>query len=418
MNHWILGAVAIARILAGQGAVVQAAETAVTAQLDNKLSLPSPLNGLPSDWTQYGTPVFSSQDVQLTSMDAQAYPNGQQASLWTRNTNPHEEWELEVDILTKGDPSGEKAGGGVALWYTAQPLRQAASIGSGVHGSQDPWDGLSLMLDSVGWDDKASTRKAEDNGALRAQLNDGTQRFNPSTASSDAFTMCRVSYRNANAPTSLKLTHTKDKLSLEINGQTCFTTPHVKLPVNYYFGVSAAAEGAAPDAFTITKWKLTSLKTNTQSSESQQKLQTPRDVAPAAISRQVDELKAELLKSIEKSQSLEVNNAAHKTQISGLEQRVARLETMLHQLVESMQTKDKNPSKFEGELDKLHSKLENLDKAMTEYTAEKMNSITQAVKKGGVSLWVIIVIVIVLQGLLLVGYNVYKTRRSYHRKIL
>lgn len=396
-----------------------AAATSVQAQgqIDPQLSLPSKFSGPPADWNHVGNAIFSSNNVELTTL-SQRSSRQQQSALWTKNSNPYDEWELDVEVNVKGtldSKTKNKNPGGVALWYTSQPL----SLGGPAHGSQDPWDGLALMLDSLGWDKDGSTKSLEDNGALRAHLNDGTRRFSESNAFADAFTMCRVSYRNSAGATTLKLRNTRDELSLDINGQKCFTTHHVKLPPHYYFGISASGSPSDPDAISVSKFTLIGISRAQSQQQGQQPSQPiqqqPRE-APAVISRQLDEVKLDLVKSQERAQALEVTIAAQKSQISSLEQRASRLETMLHQLVESMQSKDKG--KFEGELDKLHNRLESLDKAMTEYTTEKMNTIKQAVKKGGVSLWVIFVMVIVIQGMLLVGYNVYKTRRSYHRKIL
>lgn len=164
------------------------------------------------------------------------------ASIWTQEPNPYEEWTFEAVVRVAVGPSSPGRSG-VALWYTNRQLDLGA-----VHGSADYWDGLAIMMDSLGYDE--IDRPPQDSGALRGHLNDGTTSFlsEPHPAN-QAFALCRIPYRLSRSPISIRIGYGRGWLIIEANGQRCFATNEVRLPVGY-FGVSAATD-ASEDRFYV-----------------------------------------------------------------------------------------------------------------------------------------------------------------------
>lgn len=155
-----------------------------------------------------------------------------------------DEWTIEAQVYTfSGDPSADAAMSGLTLWYTAQPLTEGP-----VHGAADFWDGLAVMLDSIGWDETGKEKL--DKGAIRGHLNDGSHQLLSDLPAKNAFSLCRVPYRQTRGgPHSVKIGYGRGLFIVEINGQKCFQSDQVVLPRGYV-GVSADTS-TSKDTFAI-----------------------------------------------------------------------------------------------------------------------------------------------------------------------
>ncbi|KHJ48891.1 Legume-like lectin family protein [Trichuris suis] len=139
-------------------------------------------------------------------------------------------WIVEFSFQIKGP--GKIGADGMAFWYTALKGRPG-----NVFGSNDHWHGLAIFLDSYDNDGKG------DNPLVGAMLNDGTKTFDHSSdGSQQLFASCKNDYRNRPFPVSLT-----DGLSPQSPYQACLSASNVFLPVNGYFGLSAATGGMADD---------------------------------------------------------------------------------------------------------------------------------------------------------------------------
>jgi lectin, mannose-binding 1 len=91
-----------------------------------------------------------------------------------------------------------------------------------------------------------------------------------------AFGHCSYSYRNLGRPSRIAITQTADTFRVNVDGNICFESDKVKIPLGYNFGISAAS-AENPDSFEVFK-----LVTTTES-------HTPDVVDPNAEQQQQDQ---------------------------------------------------------------------------------------------------------------------------------
>ncbi|RUS14309.1 concanavalin A-like lectin/glucanase domain-containing protein [Endogone sp. FLAS-F59071] len=77
---------------------------------------------------------------------------GMRGSIWSTIPNPHPEWEVIFSIKITGTHVG--GGRGIAFWYT----KERARIGP-VFGNADGWDGVGVLLDSTGTQERVGVGK-------------------------------------------------------------------------------------------------------------------------------------------------------------------------------------------------------------------------------------------------------------------
>ena len=80
-------------------------------------------------------------------------------------------------------------------------------------------------------------------------------------------------------------------------------------------------------------------------------------------------------------------------------------------------------ARLDSEMKRLHNRLEDINAAVKEHTESLIGSIpgtvSDAISKGGPSIWMVFILFLFIQGGVFVGYLIYKTRRaSYHAKML
>lgn len=155
---------------------------------------------------------------------------GQSGSVWTKEPNLYDEWTMEAVIFDDADADKDAHNSGFAIWYTEEP-----NMNGEVHGGQDQWDGLGLMVDTL---------DSQHQGSIRAHLNDKSFEFMKSTDYEvDALSLCRMAYRSSKSPITIKLGYSKRGFVVTVNGQSCFSTQYIVLPKGY-FGVSANSDQA------------------------------------------------------------------------------------------------------------------------------------------------------------------------------
>ncbi|KAK9389678.1 concanavalin A-like lectin/glucanase domain-containing protein [Lipomyces mesembrius] len=413
LYHGVLGAIAL---LGNCVAVV------ATDQPSPSLSLGTPISRdkhtIP-EWDKLGAVTVEADRVFLTAPGEK----GQSGAIWTQNINSYETWVTELTFRASG---GERPGGGLAIWYTAQKEQGP------IYGSRDFWDGLGIFIDSMGGQ-----------GNVRGHLNDGTISYatlpEPQT---QAFAQCLLRYRNTGSMVSLRLTVGPRRLEVEVDGRVCFETNKIALPPNYYLGVSAASYDN-PDSFELFSFKTTG--SGVDQSNPRHK-QIPRPDQPREQRPDHDEKSAETIKelsdrlvalqrtaesNVEKINSLsdEVESLhSLKPLLERLDQRLGRIESVVsrteaqfHGATANMHESTKQ--NIAAEITRLTEKLDAVDHVIREHTSSLIGTIPdtihEVVTKSGPSVWAAAFVFIAIQGGLAIGYLIYKKRRAdYHPKYL
>ncbi|KAK9469888.1 concanavalin A-like lectin/glucanase domain-containing protein [Lipomyces arxii] len=420
----VLSAIALT---ASQIALVWAANV-----LDPVLSLGTPItqdkSNIP-EWSKLGSVLVEMDRVFLTAPGEQ----GQSGAIWTEKPNPYTSWESEISFRASG---GERPGGGLAIWYTSQ--KEEGSI----YGSRDFWDGLAIIIDSTGGQ-----------GTVRGHLNDGTIGYNSlPDAQSQAFAQCSLRYRNTGSLINIKITASPSLLKVEVDGRPCFTTDQVVLPTNYYLGISAASYDN-PDSFEIFSFKTSGSdpvrenappvqirqRTPRQPNQPQAtKINVPEarassDNSPqmreltnqiTALHKVVDENFAKVLSLREEIESLHAMKPLLERldlRLGRVESLVTRTEAQFHGAAANMHESTKQ--NVADEINKLTDKLDLLDRVLKEHTTSLAdtlpNTISEAITKGGPSIWLAFSLLILIQAGLIAGYIIYKKRRGdFHPKFL
>lgn len=359
-------------------------------------------------------------------------------AVWATNPINYEKWTAEVEVKVIGPETPGVAG--LAFWYTSKK----GSSGP-VHGSNDKWDGLAIMLDSVGSPDPAT-------GAVRGHLNDGSVMYNDLDPMTQAFASCKVGYRNLNRKVHIQVSYQAGFFRIMVNGQHCFQTDHIVLPSGGYLGVSANT--GVGESFFISSVELyddiiprvdieiPQLKQLQEKQKQQQQQQQQAQSQQTVDSSSEDSL---LRLILDKLSALETSgNSASgaqdlqkdiealrqkQTEIYGsLDSKISSLETTVKDLIllqkQASSSLGGSASDISGDLDKLHNRLDAINNAVKDQTSSLAsslisNSVNDALTKSGPSVWLPFSLFILIQGGVLGGYWIYKKRRAgYHAKIL
>lgn len=407
-------------------------------------------------WNLKGSTKVFSDRLTLTDL---GLPN-QQGGAWSAVPNDYEKWTLAVDFSVAGPIN---PGGGLALWYTTEE----GALGP-VHGANDNWDGLGLFIDS----EMHKGDQDNDKGTIRGYLNDGTMQYLSGGGRVDekAFALCHLAYRNVGYNTKVEVSYQPGFFRIRVNGQLCFQTDHIVLPKGGFFGLSAGNTDNA-DSFILHRVQVYSDivpkidevvpgEKKEQKVVKQEQQQQPPQQRNDAESQALDAVlrKLDLLSSQQQHQGGSAQDASaaasqqyqqeishmkddlrrlHDTQSShqtSIEKKLNSLESVIKDLVSLQRSQIQQGSadstslrsqrdKLEADVKKLHSRLDELNTAVKDHTTSLVGSIpdtiSEAITKGGPSIWMVFTLLIVIQGGVFVGYLVYKTRRgSYHAKML
>jgi mannose-binding lectin 1 len=183
------------------------------------------------------TPQLLSDKVIVTP----PFGGNKRGALWAEYKNHLPQWEVDLEFRAGGS---DRAGGSLQLWYGSDGEK---TIGVSSLYSVGRFDGLVLVLDAH-------------NGrqSIRGFLNDGSTdyRSHPNVDSL-AFGHCDYAYRNLGRPSKLSLKSTTGGLEVRIDDKVCFRSDKIILPIDYYFGITAASADP-PDSFEVFKFLLKS----------------------------------------------------------------------------------------------------------------------------------------------------------------
>lgn len=171
----------------------------------------------------------------VTGKDVIRLGKGQNSHATIGATSPvdFDEWTIDTMLYAiSDDPNGDPGSSGFALWYTTAPLGEGP-----IHGGQDFWDGLAIMLDSLNAEN--NKYNPQEPGSVRGHFNDGSKQFAGIKAPSrDAFSLCEIHYRQARGPQRLRVGYGRGVFVVEVNDQKCFQSDAIQLPRGYV-GISA-----------------------------------------------------------------------------------------------------------------------------------------------------------------------------------
>ncbi|KAH7816635.1 putative mannose-binding endoplasmic reticulum-Golgi intermediate compartment lectin [Monocercomonoides exilis] len=212
-------------------------------------------------WSYDGQTIVTEKMIRLTPPEKDSKGN-----MWSHYQNHFPEWEANFEISIGGGSRG--GADGLAFWYVEKPR----AIGD-IYGNEDKWKGLAVIFDTYDNDRKGN------NPYILAILNDGTMQydhahdgitqqiggtqtdFRISSPENDQPVHIRVVYENnalwVQTSSRIRGFHSEAddliKPYSRIEGQedyivlpdgrelsTVMLVPDVDLPLNYYFGFSAA----------------------------------------------------------------------------------------------------------------------------------------------------------------------------------
>ncbi|XP_052771989.1 vesicular integral-membrane protein VIP36-like [Mya arenaria] len=201
-------------------------------------------------WDFLGTTMVTSNYIRLTP-DRQST----QGAIWNSVPCRVKNWELHVQFKVHG--SGKSLfGDGFVVWYA----RDRLELGP-VFGSRDRFVGLAIIADTY------SNHNGPHNHQhpyISAMVNNGTMNYDHDRDGTHTeLAGCSSLFRNKDYDTYLAIRYegstSKLKVSMDIDGKNgwteCFTVDGVRLPLGYYFGVSAAT-GQLADNHDIMSLKL------------------------------------------------------------------------------------------------------------------------------------------------------------------
>ncbi|XP_028828889.1 protein ERGIC-53 [Denticeps clupeoides] len=190
-------------------------------------------------WVHTGNAIPSADQIRITPS-----LRSQQGSVWTKNVVKFEHWEAVVTFRVSG--RGRMGADGLAVWYTS-----GQGLTGPVYGAADQWNGVGIFFDSFDNDGKKNNPTVlvvGNNGKLvYDHQNDGT---------TQSLGTCLRDFRNKPYPVRAKITYYKKTLTVLINNgftpdkedyEFCTRIENMIIPVEGYFGISAATGGLADD---------------------------------------------------------------------------------------------------------------------------------------------------------------------------
>ncbi|KAK5155320.1 putative lectin family integral membrane protein [Cryomyces antarcticus] len=180
------------------------------------------------------TPQLLSDRIILTP----PHPGSKRGALWSETGVGWSEWTADLDFRASGP---ERGSGNLQIWFTKD--RQAEMGLASVY-TIGQFDGLVLVLDQYGGR----------GGSVRGFLNDGTTSYKDHhNVDSLAFGHCDYAYRNLGRPTHVRIKNGHDNFEVHVDDKPCFSSDKIRLPLGYYFGISAAS-AEIPDSFEVNKF--------------------------------------------------------------------------------------------------------------------------------------------------------------------
>lgn len=352
------------------------------------------------------TPQLLSDKIILTP----PYPGNQRGALWADAMVSQSEWVAELEFRATGP---ERGGGNLQLWY-AKDGRM--NIGTSSIYTVGNFDGMVLVIDPYGGK----------GGGIRGFMNDGTLDYkNYHSVDSLAFGHCDYSYRNLGRPTKLQIKQEGNTFEIIVDNKLCFSTDKVKMPPDYYFGLTAASAETA-DSFEIYKFNLFTSRSITR--EEPRRAQPPpvgqpdnRGNAPppetqapstAPSDAQFNDLQSRLQTMAQSIDSLfqEVKQLAEKSEGRHLElSRNVIAADRLSSVDQRLQGIEKTVRDYQGQFSSLQSTLKDSHSSLVEGLPKHMSDI---ITTKGPRMGLLLFVFLGCQALLAGSYVIYKRRKA------
>lgn len=210
-------------------------------------------------WDFLGSTVVTSNYIRLTP-DLQS----KSGSLWNTKPCASRNWELQIQFKVFGKGK-DLFGDGMVIWYAKERMIQGP-----VFGSKDFFHGLAIVLDTY------SNHNGPHNHAhpyVSAMINNGSLHYDHDRDGTHTqLAGCEAKFRNLDHETYIAIRYENDKLSVMIDidnkagWKPCFEVDGVKLPTNYYFGMSSTT-GDLSDNHDIIAVKLYELDSSNDMDE-------------------------------------------------------------------------------------------------------------------------------------------------------
>ncbi|CAG8567727.1 9580_t:CDS:2 [Cetraspora pellucida] len=385
----------------------------------------------------YGNALLAPEFIRL----APSVPK-HSGSIWAQLPNPHKEWEVEFTFRISGNYF--LGGRGMAFWYTKEQSKEGS-----LFGCSDKWDGLAIFFETAD-----HVRKRE-NPYIMAHVNDGSISYNNIL---DPFAVkmagCYRMLRNTQGLIFARISYYNNTLRLVIDTtdggksyNVCFSKSGVSLPSGYYFGISAAAEGATPDDHDILSFETYEINPTEKRDriENIQKIVTKtEDTREKGDPRNLDFIRGmqiRILESLdrvhEQLRVLDANPKSSDNYYSGsskTESQLAAVSQKLDKIISSITSLETRISRIpldggndhairdlKEDVQRIASKIESLDTRIAGQFYQTQRSFHDAAKlrdkdSSTTSIW-IYVIYFTLFAILTVGaYTLYQTKMELDQK--
>ncbi|KAL9129019.1 MAG: hypothetical protein Q9217_002421 [Psora testacea] len=305
----------------------------------------------------------------------------------------------ELEFRASGPDRGS---GNLQIWYTKDGRE---SVGTSSLYSVGKFDGIVLIIDQYGGK----------GGTIRGFMNDGSIDFkNHHSVDSLAFGHCDYAYRNLGRPSKLRIRQEPDVFEVVIDDRLCFSSDKIRLPSEYFFGITAAS-AETPDSFEAYKFLLYTSGSVTREEprrEQPPSFQQQSDTHPSSYQASEDlhnrlQTIAYAIDRLDKELSNLVGESDHRhreisrglmtretiNQIAAQSDKLARIELTVNS--------------FQGEISKLQTAVKDSHLSMTEGIPKHMSDI---ITTNGPRMGLLIFVFVVVQVMLVGIYTVYKRR--------
>lgn len=359
-------------------------------------------------------PALLSDKIILTP----PYPGNRRGAVWADASNTKSEWKFNFDFRASGP---ERGGGNLQLWYTKDGR---ASVDTASIYTVGKFDGLALVIDTYGGK----------GGSIRGFMNDGgTDYRNHHAVDSLAFGHCDYAYRNLGRPSQISVRQEANTFGVDVDGRQCFSSDKIKLPSDYYFGITAASADT-PDTFEVYKFV-----TTTSSSIAREEPRRNQPPPPLQQEQQYQQPPAYQ----QAQQPADTHASQYASQAAQFEDLHNRLQTMAHAIENIQQAVSKLTGDSEGrhreisrnvmsadQLKAMDSRIQGIEKTVGDYRKEfsslqaifkdshgnLMQSLpahmTDIIHTKTPRVGLFLFIVVAFQALLAGSYIIYKRRRA------
>ncbi|CAL8074043.1 unnamed protein product [Calicophoron daubneyi] len=184
-----------------------------------------------ANWYSYGSTIIQPDHISLTKDQ-----RSQRGGIYSTMPVVYRDWEVQLAFHVHGAGT-TLFGDGLAFWYIEKPPSEGSAFGN-----QDVFRGLGVFFDTY----------ANQNGAhshehpyISAMVNDGSKKYDhDKDGTLTELAGCSTDFRN-HKPAVAIIRFVKNQLSVSMKYDgtdkevDCFVVDDVRLPIGYYFGVSA-----------------------------------------------------------------------------------------------------------------------------------------------------------------------------------